>query len=75
MPRRCRAAAARASRWFAAPRRGVVGYVTHSGVRIVAGAPVCEGGRLLAAASEFEAAAFAAGTGSAILARGRGKAR
>ena len=47
--------------WFAAAGDGVVGYVTHAGVRVVAGAPVCEGARLLAVAGEFEGEARAAG--------------
>jgi phosphatidylglycerol lysyltransferase len=40
--------------WFSAQDDAVVGYVRTSGVRVVAGAPVCEGKRLAAVAAEFE---------------------
>lgn len=49
------------SLWFAAAGDAVVGYVRREGVRVVAGAPVCDGARLAAVAAEFEAAARAAG--------------
>lgn len=47
--------------WF--PRQGdaVVGYSRHAGVRVVAGAPVCEARRLSEVAHEFESEAAARG--------------
>ena len=45
--------------WFSAAGDAVVGYVTHAGVRVVAGAPVCDGSRLQAVAAEFEREAAA----------------
>lgn len=47
--------------WFSAAGDAVAGYVTHVGVRVVAGAPVCEGTRLVAVARELEADAAARG--------------
>jgi phosphatidylglycerol lysyltransferase len=47
--------------WFSAAGDAVVGYVTHAGVRVVAGAPVCEAARLPAVAREFEEEAAARG--------------
>jgi len=47
--------------WFAAAGDAVIGYVTHAGVRIVAGAPVTPHARFVAVAAEFEAEARAAG--------------
>lgn len=47
--------------WFAAGGDGVVGYVTHAGIRVVAGAPVCSADRLAAIADEFAADARRAG--------------
>lgn len=41
-------------RWFSKAGDAVVGYVTAAGVRVVAGAPVCEIDRLAAIVSEFE---------------------
>ena len=40
--------------WFPAAGDAVVGFVRRSGVRVVAGAPVCAPERLLEVASEFE---------------------
>jgi phosphatidylglycerol lysyltransferase len=40
--------------WFSAVRRAVVGFVSRSGVRVVAGAPVCASEDLQWAAREFE---------------------
>ena len=45
--------------WFAEDGDAVVGYVTHAGVRVVAGAPVCARERLASVAAEFEDAATA----------------
>lgn len=47
--------------WFAPDREAAVGYVTKHNVRVAAGAPVCEEGRLGEAALRFEADAKAAG--------------
>lgn len=47
--------------WFAAAGDAVIGYVTHAGVRVVAGAPVTPHARFVAVAAEFEAEARAAG--------------
>ncbi len=47
--------------WFAAAGDAVVGFVRRSGVRVVAGAPVCAPDRLNDVASEFEADAYARG--------------
>ena len=44
------------SLWFAAAGDAVVGYVRHTGVTVVAGAPVCAEERLAAVVREFEAA-------------------
>ncbi len=44
-------------RWFADGGDAVVGFVTAAGVRVVAGAPVCEVERLPDVAAEFEAKA------------------
>jgi phosphatidylglycerol lysyltransferase len=41
-------------RWFAPKDRGVVGYMSASGVRVVAGAPVCAKEDLAQVTSEFE---------------------
>jgi phosphatidylglycerol lysyltransferase len=41
-------------RWFSAVGDAVVGYVSSGGVRVVAGAPVCEKERLTEVAGEFE---------------------
>ena len=41
--------------WFSLAGDGVVGFVTHCGYRVVAGAPVCDAGRLTAMTAEFEA--------------------
>ena len=49
------------NRWFTPDGDGVVGYVCANKMRIVVGAPVCEGGRLAVIATEFEAEAKAAG--------------
>ena len=48
-------------RWFAAAGDAVVGYIEAAGVRVVAGAPVCERARLPEVAEEFERAAAEAG--------------
>jgi phosphatidylglycerol lysyltransferase len=48
-------------RWFAAEGDAVVGYVLAGGVRVVVGAPVCEGGRLEDIVSEFESDATQSG--------------
>lgn len=47
--------------WFAGAGDAVVGYVERSGVRVVAGAPVCAPERLDAVVREFEADARACG--------------
>jgi phosphatidylglycerol lysyltransferase len=47
--------------WFSAARDAVAGYVLRHGVRVVAGAPVCAGGRLPAVAAEMEGEAAHAG--------------
>jgi phosphatidylglycerol lysyltransferase len=47
--------------WFASAGDAVLGYATHAGVRVVAGAPTCAAERLAAVAQEFEADAAAAG--------------
>ncbi len=39
--------------WFSAAGDAVVGYVEHAGMRVVAGAPVCPGHRLLDVVEEF----------------------
>lgn len=44
------------SHWFSAAEDAVIGYVERHGVRIVAGAPVCEQGRLAEIVAEFERA-------------------
>lgn len=44
-------------RWFSRSGDAVVGYVVSNGVRVVAGAPVCEKERLAGVAGEFERAA------------------
>lgn len=49
------------SRWFSAAGDAVVGYVNGSGVRVVAGAPVCAEERLADVAAEFETDAVKAG--------------
>lgn len=49
------------SHWFSAAGDAVLGFVEHHGVRIVAGAPVCEQARLAAVVSEFESASAKAG--------------
>ncbi|HET7564477.1 MAG TPA: DUF2156 domain-containing protein, partial [Gemmatimonadaceae bacterium] len=49
------------SHWYTARSDAVVGFVARHGVRVVAGAPVCERQRLPAVAAEFESAARAAG--------------
>lgn len=41
-------------RWFSAAGDAVVGFVSCRGVRVVAGAPICDGERLMDVASEFE---------------------
>jgi phosphatidylglycerol lysyltransferase len=41
-------------RWFAAKETAVVGYVSASGVRVAAGAPVCDTNCLTEVAAEFE---------------------
>ena len=43
--------------WFSARGDAVVGYTDRSGVRVVAGAPVCPPERLAEVAAEFEAEA------------------
>jgi phosphatidylglycerol lysyltransferase len=48
-------------RWFSAAGDAVAGYVTYAGVRVVAGAPVCSGGRLPDVARELEDDAHAHG--------------
>jgi len=48
-------------RWFSAEGDAVVGYVTGGGVRVVAGAPVCEEERLTDVVSAFESDAVQAG--------------
>jgi phosphatidylglycerol lysyltransferase len=47
------------SRWFSAAGDAVTGYVSAGGVRVVVGAPVCSGKRLLDVADEFETDAAA----------------
>jgi phosphatidylglycerol lysyltransferase len=47
--------------WFAAAGDAVIGYVLRSGVRVVAGAPVCAPGRLRDVAVEFASNARACG--------------
>ncbi|HWZ58372.1 MAG TPA: DUF2156 domain-containing protein [Gemmatimonadaceae bacterium] len=47
--------------WYAAAGDAFVGYVTRAGVRVVAGAPVCDEARLPAVVAEFERDAAAAG--------------
>jgi phosphatidylglycerol lysyltransferase len=47
--------------WFARAGDAVIGYVRRSGVRVVAGAPVCADERLRAVVAEFAADAHAAG--------------
>jgi phosphatidylglycerol lysyltransferase len=49
------------SHWFSATGDGVVGFVIYRGVRVVAGEPVCAGGRLAAVGREFEQDAADAG--------------
>lgn len=49
------------SHWFAKDGEAAVGFVTRSGARIAAGAPVCAEDRLAEAAREFEADADRAG--------------
>lgn len=44
------------SHWFSSARDAVLGFVEHHGVRIVAGAPVCEQVRLAEVVAEFETA-------------------
>ena len=48
-------------RWFASAGDALVGYVTHAGIRVVAGAPICAADRLAAVAAEFGADAARAG--------------
>jgi phosphatidylglycerol lysyltransferase len=50
-------------RWFSRTGDAVVGYVTAAGVRVVVGAPVCDGGRLAEVVEEFELAARDTGHG------------
>jgi len=45
--------------WFSAADDAVIGYVVRHRVRVVAGAPVCDPGRLAAVVQEFEVAAGA----------------
>lgn len=45
--------------WFSAAGDAVIGYVTHAGVRVVAGAPVCPLSRLRGVTAEFEQEAAA----------------
>src|SRR5205814_6990515 len=40
--------------WFSAAGTAVIGYAEHAGTRVVAGAPICDGKDLAAAALEFE---------------------
>ncbi|HMI57811.1 MAG TPA: phosphatidylglycerol lysyltransferase domain-containing protein, partial [Gemmatimonadaceae bacterium] len=47
--------------WFSRAGDAVIGYVTRSGVRVVAGAPVCAEERLHDVVAEFAADARAAG--------------
>lgn len=47
--------------WFTRDGEALVGYVQHAGVRVVAGAPVCDYARLPEVAQEFERDARAAG--------------
>ena len=47
--------------WFAPAGDAVVGYTDWSGVRVVAGAPVCAVDRLAAVAEEFEQASHRSG--------------
>jgi phosphatidylglycerol lysyltransferase len=47
--------------WYAEAGDAFVGYVTHAGVRVVAGAPVCDVARLPAVVAEFERDARAMG--------------
>lgn len=42
--------------WFSAQNDAVIGYVEYSGIRVVAGAPVCSEQRLKAVIDEFESA-------------------
>jgi phosphatidylglycerol lysyltransferase len=46
--------------WFPPPRDAVIGYVTHSRTRVVAGAPVCAEHRLRSVVDEFRSDASAA---------------
>jgi len=50
-------------RWFASAGDGVVGYVSASGVRVVAGAPICSKERLIDVVKEFEDDAVRNGEG------------
>jgi Uncharacterized conserved protein len=47
--------------WFSAAGDAVIGYVRRAGVRVVAGAPVCDGERLEAVLREWEGEAARAG--------------
>lgn len=47
--------------WFSSRKDAVIGYVCHAGVRIVAGAPVCDHQRLVEIVAEFEFEAARAG--------------
>ena len=49
------------SLWFATAGKGVAGFVTYRGVRVVAGEPVCAADRLTAVCREFEQDAADAG--------------
>ena len=49
--------------WFDERGDAVVGYVTHSGIRVVAGAPVCSAARIADVAAEFERESELAGDG------------
>lgn len=48
-------------RWFGADKQAVIGYISSAGVRVVAGAPVCERSELRGIAREFESDAAADG--------------
>ena len=56
--------------WFTAAGDGVVAFVRHHGVAVVAGAPVCAADRLRAVIGEFEEACAAAGDRTCYFAAG-----
>lgn len=56
--------------WFSSAGDAVVGFADWGRVRVAAGAPICDGGRLASAAAEFEAAARAEGMSVCYFAAG-----